>query len=108
MASLFTIDGLFERKRLVYRGFLEKRDAQDLQDFVQRMFHIQFLANDGHQHVNADRNPDLRLHSVWRSPIKRLDPQMLLDPSKEQFDLSATSIYVRNCQCGQVEVAVSY
>jgi len=71
---------------------------------VQRMFHIQFLANDGHQCVNADRNPDLRLHSVPRSPIKRLDPQMLLDPSKEQFDLPATSVNVRNCQCGQVEV----
>ena len=104
MELLCATVGFFERKSLVYRGFLEKRDAQNLQNFVQRMLHIQFLANDGHQHVNADRNPDLRLHSVRRSPIKRLDPQMLLDPSKEQFDLPATSIYVRDCQCGQVEV----
>jgi hypothetical protein len=47
MASIFAIDGFFERQSLVYRGFLEKRDAQDLQDFVQRKFHIQFLANVG-------------------------------------------------------------
>ena len=104
MASIFAVDGFFERKGLVYRGFLEKRDTQDLQDFVQRMFHMQFLANDGHEDVNADRNPDLRLHGVPRSPIERLDPQMLLDPSKEQFDLPATSVNIRNCQCGQVEV----
>jgi hypothetical protein len=104
MASLFAVDGFFEQKSLFYRGFLEKRDAQDLQDFVQRMFHIQFLANDGHEDVNADRNPDLCLHSVPRSPVERLDPQMLLDPSKEQFDLPATSVNVRDCQCGQVEV----
>ena len=104
MASIFVIDGFFERKSLVYWGFLEKRDAQDLQDFVQRMLHIQLLANDRHEDVNADRNPDLGLHCVLRSPIKRLDPQMLLDPSKKQLDLPTTSVNVRNCQCGQVEV----
>ena len=104
MASLLAVDGFFEQKCLVYRGFLEKRDAQDLQDFVQRMLHIQLLTNDRHEDVNADRNPDLGLHRVRRRPIKRLDPQMLLDPAKEQFDLPTTSVNVRNCQCGQVEV----
>jgi hypothetical protein len=104
MALLFAVDGFFGRKSLVYGGFLEKRDAQDLQDFVQRMFHIQLLANDRHEYVNADRNPDLGLHRVRRSPVKRLDPQMLLDPSKEQLDLPTPSVNVRNCQCGQVEV----
>jgi hypothetical protein len=87
MASHIVKTGSFERKCLNYRGFLEKRDAPDLQDFVQRMFHLQFLANDGHQYIDANRNPDLRLHGVRRSPIKRLDSQMLLDPSKEQFRL---------------------
>ena len=71
MASHVVKTGFFERKSLNYRGFLEKRDAQDLQDFVQRMFHLQFLANDGHQHIDANRNPDLRLHGVRRSSIKR-------------------------------------
>ena len=68
------------------------------------MVHIQLLANDGHQHIGANRNPNLRLHGVRRRPVERLDSQMLLDPSKEQFDLPATSVNVRNCQCGQVEV----
>ena len=104
MVSLLAVDGFFDRKCLVYRGFLEKRNAQNLQDFVQRMFHIQLLANDRHEYVNADCNPDLGLHRVPRSPVKRLDPQMLLDPAKEQLDLPTTSVNVRNCQCGQVEV----
>ena len=96
--------GFLERKCLNYRGFLEKRDAQDLQDFVQRMFHVEFLANNGHQHIDANRNPNLRLHRVRRSPIKRLNSQMLLDPPKEQLDLPPTFVKMRNCQCWQVEV----
>src|SRR3954452_1745637 len=104
MESRIVRTGFFERKSLNYRDFLEKRDAQDLQDFVQRMSHLQLLANEGHQHINANRDPHLRLHGVRRSPIKRLDSQMLLDPPKEQFDLPATSVNIRNCQCRQIEV----
>jgi hypothetical protein len=104
MASPAVAYGFFEQKCLVYRGFLEKRDAQDLQDFVQREVHVPFFPYDGHQHIGANRNPDLRLHSVRRSPIKRLDSQMLLDPTEEQFDLPATSINVRDRQRWQVEI----
>ena len=104
MASPDIGRGIFNRKCLIYRGFLEKRDAQDLQDFVQREVYLPFLSYDGHQHIGANRNPDLCLHSVRRSPIKRLDSQMLLDPTKEQFHLPATSINVRNRQRWQVEI----
>jgi hypothetical protein len=104
MASPVVDYGFFKQKCLVYRGFLEKRDAQDLQDFVQREVHLSFLPYDGHQHIGANRNPDLRLHSVRRSPIKRLDSQMLLDPSKEQFDLPSTSVDVCDRQRWQVEI----
>jgi hypothetical protein len=96
MASPVVGRGFFERKCLVYRGFLEKRDAQDLQDFVQRLVHVQFLAYDCHMHIDENRNPNLRLYGVRRIPIKRLDSQMLLDPLKEQFDLPATSVNVCN------------
>ena len=73
MALPSAIRETFERKCLVYRGFLEKRHAQDLQDFVQREVHLPLLLDDGDQHIGANRYPDLRLHGVRRSPIKRLD-----------------------------------
>ena len=46
------------------RGFLEKRHAQNLQDFAHRPLHLQFLANDGHQHIDANRDP-------YRQPTPR-------------------------------------
>ena len=46
-----------------------------------------FLGNaDPHAsaHVSADRNPDLRLDRGVGGSVKRLDPQVLLDPLEEQ------------------------
>ena len=48
------------------------------------------------QHVSADRDPDLRLDCVLGSTQKRLDPQVLLDPFEEQFDLPALPIQFCN------------
>ena len=42
-----------------------------------------FLGN-ADPHVNADRNPDLRLDRGVGGSVKRLDPQGLLDPLEEQ------------------------
>ena len=47
------------------------------------------------QHVSADRDPDLRFDRVLVGAIKRLDPQVLLDPFEKQLDLPALSIQVR-------------
>jgi hypothetical protein len=44
------------------------------------------------QHISADRDPDLRLDRVLGRTEKCLDPQMLLDPLEEQFDLPALAI----------------
>ena len=104
MALPSAIRETFERKCLVYRGFLEKRHAQDLQDFVQREVYLPFLLDDGDQHIGANRYPNLCLHGVRRSPIKRLDSQMLLDPSEKQFDLPATSVNIRDRHRRQVEI----
>ena len=54
-----------------------------------------FLSNCD-QHVSADRNPDLRLDRVLGGSVKRLDPQMLLDPLEEQLDLPALAVQVCN------------
>ena len=48
------------------------------------------------QHVSADCDPDLRLDRVLGSTKKCLDPQVLLDPFEEQFDLPALPIQLCN------------
>ena len=92
------------RKRLQKRGILEKRDAQDLQDFAQTAVEFQFLLHDGHQHVHAHGNPDLRLDGVDRGPVERLDAKVLLDPLEEQFDLPAALVQLGDHECRQQEV----
>ena len=57
---------------------------------------IQVFLGNGDQHVSADRNPYLRLDRVLGGSVKRLDPQVLLDPLEEQLDLPALAIQVRN------------
>ena len=47
------------------------------------------LFNYCNKHVNRDSHPDLSLHSVFAGTVKGLDPEMLLDPLKEQLDLPA-------------------
>jgi len=54
-----------------------------------------FFGN-GDQHVSADCDPDLRLDRVLGSTKKCLDPQVLLDPFEEQFDLPALPIQLCN------------
>src|SRR3990170_7985047 len=43
-----------------------------------------FLCN-GDEKVDDDGHPDLGLHSVGRSAVEGLDPQMPLDPFEEQL-----------------------
>lgn len=62
---------------------------------------IQSFFHDGNKHINGDGNPNLGLHRILRRPVKRLDPQMLFDPPKEQLDLPATFVELSNGQRGK-------
>ena len=75
-----------------------------MQKFDERSFTFQHLPNDRDQDVNADRDPDLRLHRVGAVAIKAFDPQVLFDPFEEQFDLPTTPIQVGDGQGGQFEI----
>ena len=55
---------------------------------------MQAFLDNRDQHVSADRNPNLRLDRILGGPVKRLDPQMLLDPLEEQLDLPALAVQV--------------
>ena len=56
---------------------------------------MEFLFDNGDQHVSGHGAPDLRLHRVLARSEKFLDAQMLLDPFEEQFHLPAALV-----QCG--------
>ena len=75
------------RKYLKQRLFLENGDAQNLENCVEALLQMQPLLDDGHQDVDRDRDPHLGLHGVLGSSEERLDPQVLLDPPEEEFDL---------------------
>jgi len=91
-------------KQLIQRDFLERGHAQNLQKSVEREFQRQPLLDDGDERVNCDRHPDLRPHSVPRCPIERLDPQVLFDPTEEQFDLPAKLVELGDGQGGLKKV----
>jgi hypothetical protein len=43
------------------------------------------FADDGDQHVHRDGDPDSGANGIGAGAVERFDPQVLLDPSKEQF-----------------------
>ena len=83
---------------MIQRDFLERRYAQNLQKSVERTLEDKPLLDDGGKHIDRDRNPDLRLHCILRRPIKRLDPQVLLDPAEEELHAPAAFIQSRDGQ----------
>ena len=68
------------RKYLCNMDFLEKYNAENLQDFAQTPLYFQFFLDDRRQKVNADGCPDLSLDGILGSSEERLDSQILLDP----------------------------
>ena len=46
---------------------------------------MELLFQDGDQHVDGDRGPDLNLDGVLGGSIESPDTQMLFDPAKEQL-----------------------
>jgi hypothetical protein len=104
MACRFGVYWFFIGKCLNYRGFLEQRQAENLQDFAEAPFALEFLANDGYQHVHADGDPYLGLHRVLACAVERFDAQVLFDPFEEQFHLPAALVQPGNGQGGQIEV----
>ncbi len=89
MAWAFRVLRFFISKRLKYRVFLEERQAENLQNLTHTPLTFQLLAHDGHQYVDTDRHPHLRLHRVLARAVETFDAQVLFDPLEEQFRLPA-------------------
>ena len=87
----FILQEIF-RKYFCNRNFLEKYNAENLQDFAQTQLDFQFLLDNRYQNVNADGNPDLSLHCVFGRAEKCFDSQVLLDPLEKDFYLPAALV----------------
>jgi hypothetical protein len=72
------------RKYLCHRDFLEKHNAENLQNFAQTQPDLEFFLDNSCQNVNADSNPYLSLYGILGSICPR------------RIDLYA---------CGQIEPA---
>ena len=72
-------------KRAVEMGIFSKRDAQNLQKFVEADVEGKTLLDDGQQDIDRQRDPNLGLHPF---SVVRFDPQMLFDPPKKEFLLA--------------------
>ena len=83
MASPLRFCSVFVRQGLKKRGFFKKRETQYLQNLAHASLQPEFFFDDGHEDVDADRNPNLCLHGVFRGPKECLDSQVLLDPFEE-------------------------
>jgi len=110
-AELGTV-GRLENYKL-YRGRFKHRHRKDLHQCVERGVQLQPLPNDGDQHVDRHRDPDLRLHRVFGGSVELLDTEMLLDPFEEKLHLPAALIQIADhqsrprCQVGQENEGLS-
>lgn len=62
------------------------------------------LFETGHLQVDADRDPDLRLHGVVAGPVERFNTEVLFNPFEEQLDAPTALVDGRDDQCCQGEI----
>ena len=99
----FILQNIF-RKYLRNRDFLEKYNAENLQDFAQTQLDFQFFLDNRYQNINADGNPDLSFHCIDTGAEKCLDSQVLLDPFEKGFYLPAALVKLSDSQSRQNKV----
>jgi hypothetical protein len=88
-------------KYLCNKDFLEKHNAENLQDFAQTQLDFEFFFDNCYQNVNADSYPDLRLDGIDAGAEKSFDSKILFDPFEKDFYSPATFVELGNCQCVQ-------
>jgi len=88
------VDVIFDKQRM-------PKDSHDLNDWATDLM---IMFNDGNETVRDDGHVYLNTNCILGFSPKSLDPKMLFDPLKEQFDLP--SIYIKECNftCFEVEI----
>ena len=59
------------RKQLIDRHFLERREAEDLQNCVETGLEREAFSDDGDQDIDGDGDPDLRANGILASCQRR-------------------------------------
>ena len=85
-------------------GFVGKRDAEDLERFVNTAFNLDVVMHDCHEAVSSYCTIYLYAHSVFACTPKLLDLQVLLDPFEEQLNAPSVTIKPRNHRCRRVQI----
>jgi hypothetical protein len=78
------------------RTCFENRDRQNLQTGIKRSVEFEIFFDDGDQNISGNGAPDLSLDGVLAGGQEPLDPQVLLDPFEEQFNLPAVLVELSN------------
>jgi len=65
---------------------------------------VEALFDNGDEHVHGNGAPELGLDGVLGGPVEGLDPQVLLEPTEEEFHLPAALLELGDGQRGQGEV----
>ena len=79
-----------------WEHFLEKNDAENLQDFAKTQLDFEFFLENRNKNINADVNPDLSFHCVLGSTKKSFDTQILLDPFEKDLYLPMAFVKLSN------------
>lgn len=81
-------------------NFLEKNDAENLQDFAQTQLDFEFFLKNRNKNVNAADNPDLSFYCVLSSAKECLDTMILYDPFEKDFNLPTAFVKLSNIHGG--------
>ncbi len=101
--KILVLQNIF-RKYWCNMDFLEKYNAENLQDFAQTQLDFEFFLDDCDQNVNADGYPDLSLYGIGTGAEERLDSQVLFDPFEKDFYPPAVLVKLSNCQGRQSKI----
>src|ERR1700719_2411409 len=63
-----------------------------------RSVQVEALPDDGDEDIDGDRDPNLRLHRIFRRAVELLDAQVLVDPLDEPLHLPSVFVEGGNGQ----------
>lgn len=92
------------RRPRLWDYFLARYYASTQGRFTSPDEFVQFLFDDGHEHINRDRDPPLSPQGVLGGAVESLDAQVLFDPFEEQLYLPTAAIHLGNRQWWQMEI----
>lgn len=84
--------------------FGKQRAAKDAHDFHDWSIDLQVMFDDTDKAIGDDGHMNLDTYGILGLAPEGLDPEMLLDPFEEEFDLPAVSVQQGDVHGGKVEV----